>query len=179
MHRKVPVQFLGEGVAATPPPYPILKSRGNSTGGVYMADDIDHIARLFAEEVPEIAAGTVEIKAIARKPGYRSKLALFSRDPRVDCVGVCVGVRGYRIKNVVDRLGGERIDLFRWHESPEQLITCALQPAAIERVVLHPAEHRAVVVVKPDQVSLVLGRRGENRQLASELSGWQIDVQEL
>jgi N utilization substance protein A len=129
--------------------------------------------------VPEIAAGTVEIKAIARKPGYRSKLALFSRDPGVDCVGVCVGVRGHRIKNVVDQLDGERIDLFRWDDSPEELITRALQPAAIERVVLHPAEHRAVVVVKPDQVSLVLGRRGENRQLASELSGWQIDVEEL
>jgi N utilization substance protein A len=144
-----------------------------------MTDDTDHVARLFAEAVPEIAAGSVEIKAIARKPGYRSKLALFSRDPRVDCVGVCVGVRGCRIKNVVDALGAERIDLIRWHDSPEQLITNALQPAAIERVILHPAEHRAVVVVKPDQVSLVLGRRGENRQLASELSGWQIDVEEL
>ena len=144
-----------------------------------MADDIDHVARLFADEVPEIAAGTVEIKAIARLPGYRSKLALFSPDPRVDCVGVCVGVRGSRIRNVVNRLSGERIDLFRWHDAPEQLITRALQPAAIERVVLHPAEHRAVVVVKPDQVSLVLGRHGANRQLASELSGWQIDIEEL
>jgi N utilization substance protein A len=144
-----------------------------------MADDIDHVARLFAEEVPEIAAGTVEIKAIARKPGHRSKLALFSRDPRVDCIGVCVGVRGHRIKNVVVQLDGERVDLFRWDDSPEELITRALQPAAIERVVLHPAEHRAVVVVKPDQVSLVLGRRGENRKLASDLSGWQIDVEEM
>jgi N utilization substance protein A len=79
----------------------------------------------------------------------------------------------------VDRLGGERIDLIRWQDAPEQLIAIALQPAAIERVVLHPAEHRAVVVVQPDQVSLVLGRRGENRQLASELSGWQIDIEEL
>jgi len=144
-----------------------------------MAGDTDHVASLFAEAVPEIAAGSVEIRAIARKPGYRSKLALFSRDPRVDCVGVCVGVRGSRIKNVIDALGGERIELVRWHDSPDQLITAALQPAAIERVILHPAEHRAVVVVHPEQVSLVLGRRGENRQLASELSGWQIDVEEL
>jgi len=143
-----------------------------------MADDTSHVARLFAEAVPEIAAGSVEIKAIARKPGYRCKLALVSRDPRIDCVGVCVGVRGCRIKNVVDGLGGERIDVIRWDDSPERLITNALQPAAIERVILHPAEHRAVVVVKPDQVSLVMGRRGENRQLASELSGWQIDVRE-
>jgi transcription termination/antitermination protein NusA len=125
-----------------------------------MADDIDHVARLLADEVPEIAAGTVEIKAIARLLGYRSKLALFSRDPRVDCVGVCVGVRGQRIKNVIEQLGGERIDMFRWHDDPEELIARALQPAAIERVVLHPAEHRAVVVVKSDQVSMVLGRYG-------------------
>jgi N utilization substance protein A len=144
-----------------------------------MPDDIDHVIRLFADEVPEIAAGTVEIKAIARMPGYRSKLALFSRDPGVDCVDVCVGVRGHRIKNIVEELGGERIDLFRWHDDPEQLIARALQPAAIERVVLHPAEHRAVVVVKPDRVSLVLGRYGANRRLASELSGWQIDIEEL
>ena len=144
-----------------------------------MAGDTDSVARLFAEAVPEIAAGTVEIRAIAREPGYRTKLALISRDPRVDCVGACVGVRGCRVKNVIEALGGERIDLFRWHDSPEQLITNALQPAAIERVVLHPAEHRAVVVVRPDQVSLVLGRRGENRRLASDLSGWQIEVEEL
>src|SRR5437764_11495995 len=108
-----------------------------------MADDTDRVARLFAEAVPEIAAGSVEIKAIAREPGYRSKLALFSQDPRVDCVGVCVGVRGCRIKNVIDALDGERIDLVRWLEPPEQLIVNSLQPAVIERVILHPAEHRA------------------------------------
>jgi N utilization substance protein A len=143
-----------------------------------MSHDTAAVVRLFAQEIPEIAAGTVEIKAIARKPGYRSKLALYSRDPRVDCVGACVGVRGFRIKNIVDELGGERIDLFRWSDTAEQLITNALQPAAIERVILRPAEHRAVVAVKPDQVSLVLGRRGLNRELASDLSGWQIDVEE-
>jgi N utilization substance protein A len=144
-----------------------------------MSGGTDLIVRLFSDAVPEIAAGTVEIRAIARWPGYRSKLALFSRDPRVDCVGVCVGLHGCRIKNVVDALGGERIDLLRWHDSPEQLIMSALQPAVIERVILHPAEHRAVVLVKPDLVSLALGRHGANRQLASELSGWQIDVEEL
>jgi len=144
-----------------------------------MAADTDHVARLLANVVPEIAAGSVEIRAIARRPGYLTKLALSTRDPRVDCVAACVGVRGYRIKHVIEALGGERVDLFRWHDSPEQLITSALQPAAVERVILYPAEHRAVVVVRPDQVPLVLGRRGENRQLASELSAWQIDVQEL
>src|SRR5262249_53261762 len=149
------------------------------TGGDSMADDIDPVVRLFAGEVPEIAAGSIEIKAVARKPGYRCKLALQSRDPRGGRVGACVGVRRRRLQNLVDELGGERIDIVRWNDSPEQLITNALQPAAIERVILHPAERRAVVVVRPDQVSLVLGRGGENRRLASELSGWQIEVEEL
>jgi transcription termination/antitermination protein NusA len=144
-----------------------------------MSDDIDTVARLLTREVPEIAAGTVEIKAIARKPGYRSKLAVHSLDPHVDAIAACVGVRGFRIKNVVDALGGERIDLVRWQESPEQMIVNSLQPAAIARVVLHPAEHRAVVVVLPDQVALVLGRGGANRELASELTGWQIEVEQL
>jgi N utilization substance protein A len=141
--------------------------------------DKNALARLFAQEIPEVAAGSVEIKAIARKPGYRSKLALHARDPRLDCIGVCVGVRGFHIKNIVDALGGERIDLVRWQDTPERLIVNALQPASIERVRLYPEEHRAVVVVKPDQVSLVQGRGGYNRQLASELTGWQIDVEEL
>jgi len=144
-----------------------------------MPDDTGAVVRLFAQEVPEIAAGTVQIKAVARRPGLRSKLAVLSSDPRVDAIAVCVGVRGFRIKNVIDALSGERIDLVRWQDSPEQLIVDSLQPAAIERVILHPAERRAVVVVQPDQVSLVQGRRGENRELASELTGWQIEVEEL
>jgi N utilization substance protein A len=143
-----------------------------------MSDDTDSVVRHFAQEIPEIAAGRIEIKAIARQPGYRTKLALHSQDPRVDCIVACVGVRGFRLKNIVDALSGERIDLLRWVDSPECLIVNALQPAVIEKVILHPAECRAVVVVKPDQVSLVLGRGGGNRQLASELSGWQIDVEE-
>lgn len=142
-------------------------------------NDISAVTRLFSREVPEIAAGTVEIKAIARKPGYRSKVAVQSHDPHVDAIGACVGVRGFRIKNIVDALGGERIDLILWLDSPEQLIVNSLQPAAIEQVILKAAEFLAFVVVRPDQVSLVLGRRGENRQLASELTGWEIEVQEL
>jgi N utilization substance protein A len=141
-------------------------------------EDTDLIARLFAQAVPEIASGIIEIKAIARKPGYRSKLALYSHDPRVDCVGACVGLRGARIKRVVDALGGERVDVIRWHDSPERLIVNALQPAVIEQVVLHPAQHRAIVTVKSDQASLARGRRGENRELACRLCGWQIEVEE-
>jgi N utilization substance protein A len=139
-------------------------------------DDGEMIVRLFAEVVPEIAVGVIEVKAVARVPGLRCKVALSSHDPRVDCVGVCVGVRGSRIKKVVDQLEGERIDLFRWLDTPEQLICNALQPAAIEQVILHPAQHRATVVVREDQVSLALGRRGVNRELASKLSGWEIEV---
>jgi transcription termination/antitermination protein NusA len=148
--------------------------RGNS-----MPDDASTVMRLFTQEVPEIAAGSIEIKKIARKPGYRCKLALHSADRRVDCIGACVGLRGFRIKNIVDALGGERIDLIRWDDSAERLIVNALQPAIIEKVRLYPEEHRAVVMVKSDQVSLVLGRRDENRQLASELSGWKIEVEEI
>jgi len=138
-------------------------------------DEKEMIVRLFADVVPEIAAGIVEIKAIARLPGLRCKLALSSHDPGVDCVGACVGVRGSRIKKVVNQLEGERIDLFRWQDSPEQLICNALQPAVIAEVILHPAQHRATVVVREDQVSLALGRRGVNRDLASKISGWEIE----
>ena len=141
-------------------------------------DETDLITRLFAQEVPEIAAGMIEIKAIAREPRYRSKLALQSHDPHVDCIGACVGLRGARIKKVVDALDGERIDLIRWHDSPERFIANALQPAAIEEVILHPAQHRAVVVVKADQASLATGHRGQNRELASRLCGWQIELEE-
>jgi len=144
-----------------------------------MADDeTGLIARLFAQEVPEIRAGSIEIKAIARKPGYRSKLALQSRDPSVDCIAACVGLRGARIKRIVNALGAERIDLIRWDDSPERLIAAALQPAAIEKINLHPAQHRAVVVIKADQLSLALGRGGQNCELASRLSGWEIEVED-
>jgi N utilization substance protein A len=142
-------------------------------------DDVGTVARLFSREVPEIAAGIVQIKAIARKPGYRCKLAVHSNDPRVDGITACIGVGGFRIKNVVDTLRGERVDLVRWVDSPEQLIANSLQPAEIQRVILKPAEHRAVVVVQPDQVSLALGHRGANRQLAIDLTGWQIEVEAL
>ncbi len=143
-----------------------------------MDNECDFIARLFAQEIPELASGVVEIMGIARDVGYRIKMALRSRDPGVDCIGVCVGIRGSRIKNIVDRLEGERIDLLRWNDAPAQLIANALQPAVIEKVDLYPAQHRAVVVVKPDQVSLVNGRRGMNRTLAARLCGWQIDVEQ-
>jgi transcription termination/antitermination protein NusA len=144
-----------------------------------MSDDQDTepISWLFAQEVPEIAAGVVEIKAIARKAGLRAKLALLSNDPKVDPIAACVGLRACRIRKIVEQLDGERIDLLRWNDCPETLIANALQPARIERVILHPALHRAVVVVKEDQISLVEGRQGANREVAGCLCGWVIEVQ--
>jgi N utilization substance protein A len=136
----------------------------------------DFVRQLFDKEIPEIDERTIEIKRIAREAGYRTKVAVSSIDMKVDCVGACVGVRGSRIKNIVEVLGGERIDIVRWNESPQVLITNALQPAAIEEVFLYPRLERAVVLVKEDQLSLAIGRRGQNVRLASKLVGWDIEI---
>src|SRR5438552_8314469 len=136
----------------------------------------DFVRRLFENEIPEIADHTIEIKAIAREAGYRSKIAVSSIDLKVDCVGACVGVRGSRIKNIVDELGGERIDIVRWNDSLQVLIPNALQPAAVEEVFLYPRLGRAIVLVKEDQLSLAIGRRGQNVRLASKLVGWDIEI---
>ncbi|MCB9875156.1 MAG: transcription termination factor NusA, partial [Planctomycetaceae bacterium] len=109
-------------------------------------------------------------------PGYRSKVAVSSSDSRVDCVGACVGVRGNRIKNIVDELSGERIDIVRWSDDPEVLIPNSLQPAEVEQVLLCDMIGRAIVLVREDQLSLAIGRRGQNVRLASKLSGWDIEI---
>lgn len=136
----------------------------------------DFVRRLFENEIPEIADRTIEIKAIAREAGYRTKIAVSSIDLKVDCVGACVGVRGSRIKNIVDELGGERIDIVRWNDSLQVMIPNALQPAQIEEVFLYPRLGRAIVLVKEDQLSLAIGRRGQNVRLASKLVGWDIEI---
>jgi transcription termination/antitermination protein NusA len=136
----------------------------------------DFVRRLFENEIPEIADRTIEIKALAREAGYRSKIAVSSIDLKVDCVGACVGVRGSRIKNIVDELGGERIDIVRWNDSLQVMIPNALQPAQIEEVFLYPRLGRAIVLVKEDQLSLAIGRRGQNVRLASKLVGWDIEI---
>ncbi|HYT87583.1 MAG TPA: transcription termination factor NusA [Gemmataceae bacterium] len=136
----------------------------------------DFVRRLFENEIPEIADRTIEIKALAREAGYRAKVAVSSIDLKVDCVGACVGVRGSRIKNVVDELGGERIDIVRWNDSMQVLIPNALQPAQIEEVHLYQRLGRAIVLVKEDQLSLAIGRRGQNVRLASKLAGWDIEI---
>jgi len=134
------------------------------------------VQRLFEQEIPEIAEGVIEMRAIAREPGYRTKVAVSSTDQRVDCVGACVGVRGNRIKNVVDELAGERIDIVRYSDDMQVLIPNALQPAEVEEVILCQMLGRAIVLVQEDQLSLAIGRRGQNVRLASKLCGWDIEI---
>jgi transcription termination/antitermination protein NusA len=134
------------------------------------------VQRLFEQEIPEIAEGVIEIRAISREPGYRTKVAVSSTDQRVDCVGACVGVRGNRIKNIVDELAGERIDIVRYSEDMQVLIPNALQPAEVEEVILCQMLGRAIVLVQEDQLSLAIGRRGQNVRLASKLCGWDIEI---
>jgi transcription termination/antitermination protein NusA len=134
------------------------------------------VRRLFEQEIPEIAEGVIGIHALAREPGYRTKVAVSSTDQRVDCVGACVGVRGNRIKNIVDELGGERIDIVRWSDDPQALIPNALQPAKVDQVLLCDMLGRAIVLVPEDQLSLAIGRRGQNVRLASKLCGWDIEI---
>ena len=136
----------------------------------------DFVRRLFELEIPEIADQVIAIRALAREAGYRSKVAVTSIDVKVDAVGACVGVRGTRIKNIVDELGGERIDIVRWNESLQVLIPNALQPAEIDEVMLCQLLGRAIVLVREDQLSLAIGRRGQNVRLASKLVGWDIEI---
>ena len=134
------------------------------------------VQRLFEQEIPEISEGVIEIRSIAREPGYRTKVAVSSMDQRVDCVGACVGVRGNRIKNIVDELSGERIDIVRWSDDRQVLIPNALQPAEVEEVILCQMLGRAIVLVREDQLSLAIGKRGQNVRLASKLCGWDIEI---
>ena len=134
------------------------------------------VQHLFEQEIPEIADGVIEIRAISREPGYRSKVAVISSDSRVDCVGACVGVRGNRIKNIVEELGGERIDIVRWSDDLQVLVPNALQPAEVDEVILCQMLGRGIVLVREDQLSLAIGRRGQNVRLASKLCGWDIEI---
>jgi N utilization substance protein A len=134
------------------------------------------IQRLFEQEIPEIADGVITINGVAREPGHRSKVAVSSSDQRVDCVGACVGVRGNRIKNIVDELAGERIDIVRYSTDAETLIRASLQPAEVDQVLLCDMIGRAIVLVREDQLSLAIGRKGQNVRLASKLCGWDIEI---
>lgn len=136
----------------------------------------DFIRRLFESEVPEIAENIIEIRGLAREAGYRSKVAVTSYDDKVDPVGACVGVRGSRIKNIVDELGGEKIDIVRWNDSSQILVANALMPAKVSEIALCFELGRATVVVEEDQLSLAIGKHGQNVRLAARLSGWDIDI---
>jgi transcription termination/antitermination protein NusA len=137
----------------------------------------DFVRRLFELEVSEIADGTMEIKGIAREAGYRSKVAVISHDERVDPVGACVGMRGMRVKNIVRELSGEKIDIVRWSDDIKVLITNALAPARLKEVDVDEETRTVRVTVDPDQLSLAIGKRGQNARLTSKLTGWRVDIQ--
>lgn len=134
------------------------------------------VRHLFSLEVPEIFTGTVEIKAIAREAGSRTKIAVFSAEEGVDPIGSCVGQKGTRVQAIIDELGGEKIDIIEWNENVEKFIAASLSPAKVLSAKLFEAERRALVKVPNDQLSLAIGKRGQNVRLAAKLSGWKIDV---
>jgi transcription termination/antitermination protein NusA len=134
------------------------------------------MSKLFAQEVPEIYDGIIEIKAVARDPGSRAKIAVVSRDSGIDPVGACVGMRGSRVQAVVGELQGEKIDIVPWAADPATFVVNALAPAEVTKVVMDEEQRRVEVVVPDDQLSLAIGRRGQNVRLASQLSGWDIDI---
>lgn len=134
------------------------------------------MAKLFAQEVPEIYDGVIEIRSVARDPGSRAKIAVISKDSSIDPVGACVGMRGSRVQAVVGELQGEKIDIIPWNDEPATFIVNALQPAEVAKVVLDEDAERIEVVVPDEQLSLAIGRRGQNVRLASQLTGWAIDI---
>ncbi|MBL6927855.1 MAG: transcription termination/antitermination protein NusA [Rhodospirillales bacterium] len=136
----------------------------------------DFMAKLFAQEVPEIYDGIIELKSVARDPGSRAKIAVLSNDSGIDPVGACVGMRGSRVQAVVGELQGEKIDIIQWSYDPATFIVNALAPAEVAKVVLDEETNRIEVVVPDDQLSLAIGRRGQNVRLASQLTGWDIDI---
>ncbi len=134
------------------------------------------LAKLFEQEVPEIYDGVIEIKAVSREPGSRAKIAVYCRDPGIDPVGSCVGVRGSRVQAVVNELKGEKIDIITWSANPATFIVNSLTPATVSKVVIDEENHSVEVVVPNDQLSLAIGRKGQNVRLASKLTGWNIDI---
>jgi N utilization substance protein A len=134
------------------------------------------LRRLFEQEVPEIFSGAVEIKAIAREAGFRSKVAVSARQEGIDPVGSCVGVRGVRIQNIVNELNGEKIDVVEWSDDPARYVANALSPAQVSRVTIDEGTRTAKVIVPERQLSLAIGKEGQNARLAAKLTGWRIDI---
>jgi N utilization substance protein A len=153
-----------------------VREQGSQVRIILSRSHPEFIRKLFELEVPEVAERVIEIKALSREAGYRTKIAVSSIDSRVDAVGACVGVRGSRIKNIVEELGGEKIDIVRWNESSQILIANALRPAEVQEIALCFELNKATVVVAEDQLSLAIGKRGQNVRLAARLTGWDIDI---
>src|SRR5436189_5136149 len=135
------------------------------------------VIKLFQLEVSEINDGTIEIKGIAREPGFRTKLAVWTRDEKVDPVGACVGLRGQRVKNIVRELNNEKVDIIRWDPNVRNFITNALAPAKLKAFEIDEASKRGKITVSEDQLSLAIGKRGQNARLTSKLTGWQVDIE--
>ena len=153
-----------------------VREQGSQVRIVLSRTHPDFVRRLFELEVPEVAEKVIEIVALAREAGYRTKVAVNSLDTKVDAVGACVGVRGSRIKSIVDELGGEKIDIVRWNDSSKILIANSLKPAEVYDISLCFELSRAIVVVTEDQLSLAIGKRGQNVRLAARLTQWDIDI---
>jgi N utilization substance protein A len=135
------------------------------------------VRRLFELEVSEIADGTVEIRGIAREAGYRTKIAVFSDNPKVDPVGACVGMRGSRVKNIVRELNNEKVDIIRWSSDPKEFVLEALKPAKVKNLVFDVEKKSATISVDEDQLSLAIGKKGQNARLTSRLTGWEINIE--
>ncbi|MCM8791547.1 MAG: transcription termination factor NusA [Candidatus Omnitrophica bacterium] len=153
-----------------------VKKESRGTQIILSRTHPNFVKKLFEMEVPEIYEGIVEIKAIARLPSQRTKIAVWSKDDRVDSVGACVGVRGNRVKNIVAELRGERIDIVRWNEDISQFIQAAITPARVSEIKLDKQNRKALVIVDEDQLSLAIGKHGQNVRLASLLVDWELDV---
>ena len=164
---------VGERVRAT-----VLEVRkaGSRVKIILSRTHVEFVRRLFELEIPEVSERVIEVRSLAREAGYRSKVAVSCSDSNIDAVGACVGVRGARIKNITGELGDEKIDIVRWNDSLQVLVPNALQPAEVEDVILCPMLGRVIVLVRDDQLSLAIGKRGQNVRLASKLVGWDIEV---
>jgi N utilization substance protein A len=175
-NERVPIEDYqrGERIRAL-----ILEVRNDTRGPEILLSRAhpDFVRRLFEMEIAEIADGTVEIKGIAREAGFRTKLAVYSHDEKVDPVGACVGMRGMRVKNIVRELSGEKIDIVRWNDDIRLFIANSLSPAKIGHLAVDEGSHTVNITVDSDQLSLAIGRKGQNARLTSKLTGWRIEIE--
>jgi N utilization substance protein A len=153
-----------------------LKKAGQKVKIILSRSHPEFVRKLFELEVPEMADGLIEVRALVREAGYKTKMAVLSKDAKIDAIGACVGVRGTRIKNVLDELKGEKVDVIRWSDNTEELIANSLKPAQVNYITLDSENMRAKVVVDDDQLSLAIGRRGQNVRLAAKLGKWDISI---